>query len=138
MNLFLDANVLVSVLNKEYPIYPYSSRIMSLGDQSKYKLYTSPLCLAIAFYFSEKKSGSGLAKEKIILLADKLHFTSISQDNVKAAVNNKMAHDIENGMQYYSALDSTCDLIITEDSNAFYFSELEVLNCRRFLENYIF
>ena len=28
MRIFLDANILVSVLNKEYPLYTYSARIV--------------------------------------------------------------------------------------------------------------
>ncbi len=55
MRVFLDANVLVSVLNKEYPLFPNSSRILSLADKPGFELYTSPICLAIVFYFSEKK-----------------------------------------------------------------------------------
>lgn len=36
MKLFLDADVLISVLNKEYPVFSYSSRIVSLADTPKY------------------------------------------------------------------------------------------------------
>ena len=54
MKIFLDANILVSVLNKEYPVFINSSRIISLADNARFRLYTSPICLAIAFYFSEK------------------------------------------------------------------------------------
>ena len=55
MKVFVDANILVSVLNKEYPIYTYTSRILSLADNPAFEVYTSPICLAIAFYFAEKK-----------------------------------------------------------------------------------
>ena len=54
MRIFLDANILVSVLNKEYPLFSYSARIISLADNKKFTVYTSPICLAIAFYFAEK------------------------------------------------------------------------------------
>ena len=57
MNIFLDANILVSVLNKEYPLFSYSSRIVSLADHKNFNVYTSPVCLAIAFYFAEKLRG---------------------------------------------------------------------------------
>ena len=53
MKLFLDANILVSILNKEFPLYTYTSRILSLVDNRKISVYTSPF--ALAFYFSEKK-----------------------------------------------------------------------------------
>ena len=64
MKIFLDANVLVSVLNKEYPLFTYSSRVLSLADNPEFKVYTSPLCLAIAFYFAEKKNGNAMARKK--------------------------------------------------------------------------
>jgi predicted nucleic acid-binding protein len=64
MKFFLDANILVSVLNKEYPLFTYSSRILSLADDKRFQVFTSSVCLAIAFYFSEKKSGSTVAKKK--------------------------------------------------------------------------
>ncbi|MGO4875748.1 PIN domain-containing protein [Pedobacter psychrotolerans] len=68
MKIFLAANVLTSVLNKEYPLFTYSSRILSLASHPKFEVYTSPLCLAIAFYFAEKKHKPQLAKQKIDLL----------------------------------------------------------------------
>ncbi len=56
MRIFLDANILVSVLNKEYPVFTYSSRVLSLTANSKFQVYTSPICLAIAFYFLKRKA----------------------------------------------------------------------------------
>lgn len=137
MKIFLDANVLVSVLNKEYPVFSYSSRVLSLTDNKNYKVYTSPLCLAIAFYFAEKKSGNKVAREKISFLAEKLHFTSIGPKTVDSVKKDKRVHDWEDGLQYYSALESGCKCIITEDKDDFYFSEMRVLSSRQFIETQI-
>lgn len=138
MKIFLDANVLVSVLNKELPVYSYSSRILSLVGHPKINVYTSPLCLAIAFYFAGKKSGNTHARTKINLLAEKLQFTSIGPKTVDAVRLNKKIHDIEDGLQYYSAIEAGCKCIITEDKKDFYFSEIEVLSSRNYLEKYGF
>jgi len=139
MKIFLDANVLISVLNKEYPLFPYSSRVLSLVDYpNKYKVYTSPLCLAIAFYFAEKKSGAEQAREKIYLLSRKLSFTTISENMVLSVCRNKNILDIEDGLQYYSAKDSGCQCIITENTDDFYFSDIEIMGSRSFLENHVF
>ena len=58
MRIFVDANILISVLNKEYPLFTHSSRILSLANRKGFEIYTSPVCLAIAFYFAEKKYSS--------------------------------------------------------------------------------
>ncbi len=138
MKVFLDANILVSVLNKEYPLFTYSSRVLSLTDNSRFQLYTSPLCLAIAFYFSEKKHGNAMARIKIKILIEKLRFTTISEKMVFEVERNKKIYDFEDGLQYYSAIDSGCKYIVTEDLNDFYFSEIEVLPSRQFIEKYVF
>jgi predicted nucleic acid-binding protein len=137
MNIFLDANILVSVLNKEYPLFTYSSRILSLADNSQFKVYTSPLCLAIAFYFAEKKSGNKMALEKIKLLATKVKIAGVTSEEVIETVRNIRVKDFEDGLEYYSAVAATCTCIITNDVKDFYFSEIEVLKADVFFEKYL-
>lgn len=136
MRIFLDANVLVSVLNKEYPLFSYSSRILSLADDKNFEVYTSPICLAIAFYFAQKKNKKS-AKQKISVLGKKLRITPVTEKVVQLAVNDPKVHDVEDGLEYYAAKESKCVCILTEDTKDFYFSTLEVLDCRRFFEKYL-
>ncbi len=136
MKVFLDANILISVLNKEYPVFSYSSRILSCTHKGL-KLYTSPLCLAIAFYFSEKKSGRSRAKEKINILSKHLMITGMNMVTVLKALENKKVLDLEDGLEYYSAIESDCKYLVTEDRSDFYFSDIEVLDSRSFFEEHI-
>ncbi|MEM7107446.1 MAG: PIN domain-containing protein [Bacteroidota bacterium] len=136
MKLFIDANVIVSVLNKEYPVFTFSSRILSLADDTAYQLYTSPLCLAIAFYFSSKKNGDRVAKKKIGMIATYLHILSINEEITQQALDDPRAHDFEDGLQYYSAVNEGCNVVITENKQDFYFSEVPVCNCEEFIGRY--
>ncbi len=136
MRIFLDANILIAVLCNEYPLFTYCARVLSLTDNSKFQVYTSPLCLAIAFYFTEKKNGTELARKKVGLLSSKLKITTIDESTVAKANADKAIHDFEDGMQYYSALNAKCKCIVSEDKNDFYFSKLEVLSAEDFLLNY--
>lgn len=133
MKIFLDANILVSVLNKEYPVFTDAARILSLTDRRGIEICTSPLCLAIAFYFSEKKSGTKLAKKKIDILLEKISICSIDQNMVLNAVSNPAVHDFEDGMEYYAALNFGCDYIVTQDVEDFYFSEIPVYDSEHFI-----
>jgi len=136
MNVFLDVNILVSVLNKEIPLFSYTSRILSL-DPKRFKLFTSPICLAIAFYFAEKKSGTKLAKSKIQLLVQHIEIADANKDGVLLAAQNNSIDDFEDGLEYYAALHVGCSCIVTENVKDFYFSEIEVLNAERFVEKYL-
>lgn len=134
MRIFADANVLVAVLNRQYPLFPYAARILSLSDRKGFQVYTSPICLAIAFYFAEKKSGTLGAKSKISVLSEKLEITVTDQRAVRSALGNPAIHDFEDGLEYYSALESgCCDAIVTEDVEDFYFSDIRVYTCEDFI-----
>ena len=132
--VFIDANVLVAVMNKEYPLFSDAARVLSFADRSDYKLFTSPVCLAIAFYFAEKKSGTSLAKVKLKLLLDHIKVTTVDDKIVRQALSNAPIHDVGDGMQYYSAILSGCTYIVTEDKDDFYFSDIDIVSCKEFLQ----
>ena len=134
MRVFIDANILVATLNREYPLFNWSARVLSLHGNHNIQLFTSPLCLAIAFYFATKKSGEATAKKKIELLCQNIGVTTVNQEITEKAIKNQKIKDFEDGMQYYSALNQKCDVILTEDQHDFYFSEIEVLGCEVFLK----
>lgn len=136
MRVFLDANILVTVLCNEYPRFTACARMLSLCDDPRFEVYTSPICIAIAAYFAEKKGGQKLAKKKIGILLNKLKITSIDEAMTKEAALNKKIDDVEDGLQYYSALYTDCKNIVTYDRNDFHFSELEVLDAEQFLLKY--
>ncbi|CAN5231195.1 PIN domain nuclease [soil metagenome] len=137
MRIFLDANILVSVLNKEYPLFTITSRILSLANHPRYDVYTSPLCLAIAFYFAEKKHKTSSAKEKIRLLCEHIKITDLTKTAVQRTLTNNAINDFEDGLEYYSAIDTKCDCIITEDAKDFYFSDIEIISSENFFAKYL-
>ncbi len=135
MRIFVDANILVSVLNKEYPLFTYTSRILSLVDNHQFSVYTSPLCLAIAFYFAQKKSKK-TARQKIDIMTEHLSVTTINHATIELIKSNKSILDFEDGMEYYSAIHAECDCIITQDLADFHFSEIPVWDAESFIRRY--
>ncbi|NJM16002.1 MAG: PIN domain-containing protein [Bacteroidales bacterium] len=137
MRVFVDANVIISVLNKEYPLFTYSARVLSLCSHPRFMVYASPLSLAIAFYFATKKSGEVRAKQKIARLLDYLKITSIDEGTVLCAAKNPAVHDFEDGMQFYAAHNHACEVIVTENKEDFYFGHIPALNCEEFLRRHV-
>ena len=136
MRIFLDANVIVSVINKEYPLYTFSSKILSLAGHKNFELYTSPLCMAISFYFAEKKFGALEAKRRIKILMDhiKISFCGIEESN--KAIENKKATDFEDALQIISAYSiEKMDCIVTRNLKDFKDSEIPVLSPDEIIKN---
>jgi predicted nucleic acid-binding protein len=135
--VFADANILVAVLNKEYPLFSSAARLLSLAERPNFTVYTSPVCLAIAFYFAQKKCGERKALEKIRVLSTKVEITSCGSKEVISAASNPRISDFEDGLEYYAALHAGCEAIITEDLDDFHFSDLPVLRCEDYLRNHV-
>lgn len=133
VKIFVDANVIISVLNREYPLFTNSARILSLADNARYRVFTSPMCLAIAYYFVEKKNGTESELKRIALLSSKLSITTVSEKTVRTTTTNPAVHDFEDGLEYYSAIYSGCKIIVTEDVSNFYFSQVPVYDCETFI-----
>lgn len=131
--IFLDTNVLVTVLCNEYPRFGACARVLSLADDKRFEVYTSPLCLAIGAYFAEKKNGKKLARKKIALLADKLQVTTIGPSAVERTMADRRITDIEDGFQYFSALDAGCSIIVTHDRRDWTFAAIRVFTPEDFL-----
>ncbi len=134
---FLDANVLVTVLNKEYPGFTDAARVLSFAGQKGFVLYTSPLCLAIAWYFAAKKSGDLQAAEKIRLLTEKLSLAPLGEEEVQLCLANKQVGDLEDGMEYYAAKNAGCTHLITYNTGDFHFSRIPVCEPEAFLREIV-
>jgi predicted nucleic acid-binding protein len=133
MRIFLDANVLVSVLNREYPHYDACARCLSLADRNGIRLLTSALSLGITFYFSEKKSGRKEARRKMELLLEKMLVSPCGEEEAKAAVLEKRADDFEDALQYFSAKAACSDIILSNNPSDYHFSPIPVKTPENFL-----
>jgi predicted nucleic acid-binding protein len=137
MKVFVDANILVSAVNKEYPLFPYTSRILSLAGQKDFAIYTTPVCLAIAFYFAEKRYGTSSAKKRMQLLSMRIDIAPATDKTVQSAFADPAVADFEDGLEYFAALEAGCTCIVTEDKEDFHFSRIEVLSATEFVERNI-
>ena len=136
MKVFLDANILVTVLCNEYPRFGECARVLSLADDDRFQVYTSPLCLAIGAYFAEKKASRKVVREKIAVLADKLRLTIMDATSVERTLADKRIVDLEDGFQYHSALQAGCTNMVTYDIKDYHFARIEVLDPMDFLLKY--
>lgn len=136
MKIFLDANILVSVLNKEYPVFTSAAKVMSLQN-NVFHLFTSPVCLAIAFYFAEKKHGTQVAKRKISLLLQHIDVAGCGKKEAMIAASDPRVLDFEDGLEYYAAKNAGCSVLITEDTDGFYFADIPVCTAEDFLKNFV-
>ena len=133
MRVFIDANILVAVVNKEYPLFTLASCVLSWITANGHQPVTTSVSLAITYYFAEKKHGTVSAKERIALLADHLIIADCGKTEVMQSATEKKVKDFEDGLQYFAALNAGCSCLVTENVKDFYFSKIDVLTAKDFL-----
>lgn len=136
MKIFVDGNILASVLLKEYPLFPYTSRILSLAGSDQFQLFTSPVSLVVACQSSEEKCGAMRTKSKLETLVSRISVVPVAPESILLCIQNKDIANFEAGIEYYSALQAGVDCIVTEEVNSYHFAAIAVKSPERFLADY--
>lgn len=113
--LFLDTNILIDIMTGR------DAKTISLKEILPYmhhsQIYLSSLSILIAFYSLKIKPESPIHK-KILDISKLINIVPLSKDIIDDALNN-FTVDFEDTLQYYSALDQSCDYILTRDKKDF-------------------
>ena len=133
MTVIIDTNVIIDLLAKREPFYHESLQIFSLADSKQIQIAVSALSLVNTHYILNdlmklKNARSIIGKFKVLIesypLNDKI---------IELALNDFNFKDFEDGIQYYTALESKANLIITRNLKDFKHSKLPVMNPKEFL-----
>jgi len=111
--IFLDANVLLDFLLKRDD-YEDAKNIMSLVVDGNTNAYITPAIVHIVGYWLTKAYGSEKAKQLLLSLLNDVHVIDISHELTLLALNSKI-DDIEDALQYYTAIHHQLDYFISGD-----------------------
>lgn len=131
--IFLDTNIVIDFLGERNNFYEISARILTLADNKKIKLFTSPTTIANSYCILSRNEHSKIVLEKIRKFK-LLCSISIMNDEVIEKSLNSDFKDFEDSIQYFSALASNCDIIITRNEKDFKNALIPVMNPESYLE----
>lgn len=122
--IFIDTNVIIDLLIKRDG-YIASAKILALAKDTNVTLYSSVLTMAnIAYILRKSFVGDGLYQQ-MSKLSKILCVSDLTNKQFEQAISLK-ARDFEDALQYYCALDNSCDVIITRNKKDFTFSAIPV------------
>ena len=135
--LFLDTNIVLDLLSRRQPFYDSAARLFSLADNGVVKVSVSALTIANTHYILSKQKTEEDAKEILRKFRLIVEIVSLSDKIIDMALNNKVFKDFEDSLQYYSASESSHDIIITRNQKDFKSSDIPVLSAEEFLSSII-
>ena len=131
--IFLDTNIVIDFLGEREGFYEPAAKIMTLADHKKIKILTSPTSIYNTYYLLSKYENTKIALDKIRKFKV-LCSTSMMDDEVVEKAINSDFKDFEDAMQYFSALASDCDLIVTRNEKDFKNAMIPVINGESYLQ----
>ena len=133
MNVFIDTNVIIDLLAKKEPFYHESLQLLSLADSKQIELTISALSLINTHYILNdvmklKDTRSIIGKFKVLVES-----YALNDKVIDLALNDLNFKDFEDGIQYYTALESQANSIITRNLRDFKHSTIPVMTPKEFL-----
>jgi predicted nucleic acid-binding protein len=133
--LFLDTNIIIDLLGEREPFYNLAAKIASLADAGRIKIVISTLSFANVFYILSKFENQEIVKEKIRKFKVITESSDLTEKIISKALNSKFA-DFEDALQYYCAIQSNCNILITRNAKDFKESNISVLSPKEFLASW--
>lgn len=135
--IFFDANILVDLINSGNRNH---RTVLFLFDQlvkQRRKLFVSPTSFAITYYFLSKNY-KDLEKLNRLGIDFFSNFVFTREDDLTMEKVFKSGFtDLEDALQYYSALDAGVDAIITYNKTDFVTSEIQVFHPIQFINEFL-
>lgn len=132
--IFVDTNVMLDLLGERKPFYESIAKIATLAERGKLTMVVSPISFATVNYFVMKFENGKIAREKLRKFKIICEVCALDEQTVDKALNSSFT-DFEDALQYFSATESECDLIITRNGKDFKPSLLPVMTAEEFLKS---
>jgi predicted nucleic acid-binding protein len=135
MKAFIDTNILLDVLTGREPFYENSAIIWSLVEKELVKGHISAISVNNVYYIVKKQKGQSEAEKVVDKILKDFKVIPLTYEILKLARTIK-EKDFEDIIQYFSALQTGCDFIITRNKKDFPKKRLEIVDPVEFIEKF--
>jgi predicted nucleic acid-binding protein len=130
--LFLDTNVVLDLLGERVSFYESMARIASMADRREIRLVTSALSFPTIYYILTKFESRAVVLDKLQKFKVLTEVADLTDHILGKGLASQFS-DFEDSIQYFCALQSKCNLIITRDFRGFKGSAIPVMTPDEYL-----
>ena len=148
--IFIDANVALDYIEGDSKGHASAREAINIIRHEYGKPYITPSTVTIIWYYMEKAFTRHLTKlnlsykdaekkrlrKNVESLLHQFWFIDQTRVNVEQSILSEWG-DIEDSIQYHAAKSAGMDIIITNDHNDFWLSEIDVYSSSNFVSLYL-
>jgi predicted nucleic acid-binding protein len=133
-NLFIDTNIVIDLLAKRASFYLPAQRLFSLAiDEKEICLNISVITFTNTYYLLSKYHNAAEARKILSTFKRLVNVLAIDDKILSCALVSEFK-DFEDAVQYYTALETGMDVIITRNERDFKASSLPVMTATAYIE----
>lgn len=134
--IFLDSNVILDLLGERVPFFDSIAKVATLADQKKLTLIVSPLSFTTVDYVLNKYETSESVLNKLRKFKIICQLCEVNDDIIDKALNSNFKN-FEDAVQYFTAQQSNCSVIITRNGKDFKNSTIPIMTAEEYLSSII-
>lgn len=134
IKLYLDTNILLDFLGERHPFYDAVAKLVTLADKGKVALTASPLSFATTYYLLSKYETPSIAREKLQKFKILCGVSNLNEQHIEKALSSSFS-DFEDAIQYFCALESNSQIIITRNPKDYKNASLPIMSAEEYLNS---
>ena len=129
----MDTNIILDWLGKREPYFEYAKELFIKGEEKEIELLISTISFINTQYILRKQLGKDKAKLALAAIRTICKVCPGGEKEIDLALVSSMK-DFEDAFQYYSALNSSADVIITRNPKDFQHAEIPIMSAEEYLK----
>ena len=116
--VFVDTNVLLDVLAMREPHVAAAAALWSLAESKAVRGQVAAISFSNIYYIIRKASGKAAARRAVTLVRDVFEIIATDEAVVRRAIDSPI-DDMEDAIQFESAIQGKADFFVTRDPKGF-------------------
>ncbi len=133
MKLFIDTNVVIDVLAQRQGFYDASAAILTMLEKDEAEGFISAISFNNIHYILRKQSGKTKSVNAIRMLLSTFNIVTLDKKILTRTIESNF-NDFEDGIQFFSAMRSNADYLISRNVKDFPHDDIPVLTPEEFLQ----
>lgn len=131
--IFIDTNIVLDLLGKRMEFYRDSQDLFTYAIENDIRLIVSSLTFANTHYILKEQLKLSDARSTLRKFKTLVEVAAFDDKILDLSLEEEFK-DFEDGIQYYIAIENSCEAIITRNKKDFKKASIPVLNAKEFVE----
>lgn len=131
--VFIDTDVILDLALMREPFFEASKTVLAMAEINLISGNISSNAVANIYYILRKLGGDKKARIFLEKLIKYLTVISINHKNITDALKSSFT-DFEDGLQYFSAVENSCEYIVTRNIADYKTAKLRVCSPENFIQ----